>query len=79
MVQSVTQEQGVEYRESDRLTTFGGFLMTFGGQRRITMSARLSLAEKERGVAYLLRRLADALPDTQQVFLWGTDDEDTNG
>lgn len=75
MVQSVAQEQGVEYRESDKLTTVGGFLMTLGSQRRITMSAQLSVAEKERGVAYLLRCLARALPDTQQVFLWDTEDD----
>jgi hypothetical protein len=79
MVQIIEQVGDVEYRESDRLTTVGGFLMTFGSQRRITMSTQLSTDEKERGIAYLLRCLADAPSHTQHVFLWGADDEENNG
>lgn len=60
---------GFKYRESERLTKLGGFLMAYGTQRRITMNAQLTDEEKSHGIRYLLDQLAQA-SEKQGVYLW---------
>lgn len=65
-----THSHGVDYRESDHLTNLGGFLMTYGNQCRITMSARLSTEEKARGMEYLIGHLDEMTSGKPGVYLW---------
>lgn len=47
----------VEYRESQRLTRIGGFLMTYGAQSSIILSKKLTDNAKDRGHTTLLEQL----------------------
>ena len=64
----------LEYRESDRLRHIGGFLITYGSQCRVVLSASLPDGEKEHGLKYLLVRLADTPIGETGVYLWNATD-----
>jgi hypothetical protein len=61
-------------RESERLRHIGGFLMTYGSQCRVVLSADLPDGEKERGLKHLLVRLADTPIGETGMYLWSATD-----
>ena len=60
----------VEYRESERLTHIDGFLMTYQDLSCITLSSHLNEADKARGRAWLLDRLAETNLGASDVHFW---------
>lgn len=74
MIHTTLAQQGIEYRESTKLTNLGGFLMARGNRRRVTLSAQLTDDEKRRGLVYLLDKLAEASEQTG-IYLWMSESE----
>lgn len=62
----------VEYCERTSLVNLGGFLMSYKGQHRITLSAYLSDEEKLRAVEHLLECLLSKLENSSkwEVYFW---------
>ena len=75
LVNRYGEQWNVEYRESGGLTSIGGYLMSYGAQGCITLSAMLPANEKARGMQLLACKLA-ALPlGRAGTYLWHPDDE----
>lgn len=62
--------KGVTYNESNQFTNLGGFLMFYGEQGVVTMSASLSDEEKMVGIKYLVNCLERTSQETAGVYLW---------
>lgn len=77
--QALTNQYGnqwqVEYEESERLTTIGGYLITYGSIGCVTVSAMLTPEVKAQGHAALLRYLQALKVGTPGVHLWRPDNE----
>ena len=68
----------VEYCESERLRHIDGYIVIYGKQCRITLSARLHDEDKARGFEYLLSCVNNLCAVSQKpsaVFLWSIADE----
>jgi hypothetical protein len=63
----------IEFRESDALTTIDGFLVTDGSSARLTVNAKLTEQEKQRGRMVMLKHLL-CNPGVG-VYLWCNADE----
>lgn len=61
-------DEGLKINESHRLTHIDGFLVTDGEAYRLTISARLTSEEKERGVQDLLKKKENT--PQAGVYLW---------
>lgn len=65
----------VEYRESQRLTHIGGFLVTCEREGCITLNAQLSEGDKARGRELMLHRLIAGKVGERSIYLWHPEDE----
>lgn len=72
MLQTTISTPNIDYRESENFTNLGGFLMVSSIRRRVTMSARLTDEEKQRGLLHLLDQL-NAAGGKVGVYLWMND------
>jgi hypothetical protein len=66
----------VEHRESDRLSTIGGYLMTNDGEGCLTLSSRLSDQDRSRGREKLTDDLVQERIPRRGVRLWRPSDSD---
>lgn len=65
---------GCEYHESQQLTHIDGFLVSYNGHGRLTLSADLSDQEKLHGARRLLDQLEQTVAGEPQLFFWTRDD-----
>lgn len=75
LINHTGQTWEVDQRESERLTTIGGYLMLCGELGCIVVSAALPDAEKRRGCEVLLHQLAATPLGTLGVRLWHPKDD----
>lgn len=60
---------GIQYLETNRIS-LNGFLIFYGQQRFLVLKAALDDEEKQRGIIYLLSRLAEDPERYSGIYLW---------